>query len=552
MTSIAPSATRIAPSGTALVDLAVDAVVIGTTSGPADVSAHASGAGGSGAGGSGAGGSGAGGSGAGGVVVAAGADGLDEALAGRLVSVLSSLGATGKAGELVQFASLGAVGAATIVAVGLGPSPSPAAPLDPEVLRRAAGAAVRACAGRTSVALALAAAPGSVTAESVRAVAEGALLGTYTFDRLRTVSAQGRPVPVSELTVVVGEQDLPLAAEQVERSVITTESVRLVRDLVNTPPSHLSPALLADLAREQAEAVGVSVEVLDETALTEGGYGGILGVGQGSVNPPRLIRLEWRGDDAEHPAIALVGKGITFDSGGLSLKPPTAMEWMKTDMAGAAAVLGTVLAVARLRLPITVVGWLPSAENMPSGEAIRPSDVLTMRGGKRVEVLNTDAEGRLVLADALVRAAEESPALIVDVATLTGAQIVSLGQRTSGLMGRGEAVDAVAVAAARAGESVWPMPLPPELRKGLDSTVADIANVPPGGNRDGGMLVAAHFLGAFVADDASWAHLDIAGPSWHGGEPYGHTAKGGTGVIVRTLVQLAEDRATRGTATDPN
>lgn len=502
--------TAIAPSSAALADLDVDAVVIGTTSGD------------------------------GGVAVAGGAGEVDAALGGRLTGVLASLGATGRAGEIVRFATLGALPAATVVAVGLG-----ASPVDDEVLRRAAGGAVRALAGTGTVALTLAAAGGVVTAGALRAVAEGGLLGAYAFDRLRTTSAKGRPAPVEALTVVVDEANRPLAEREISRAAITTEAVALVRDLVNTPPSHLSPAQLADVAVEKAAEAGVAVEVLDETALTEGGYGGILGVGQGSANPPRLVRLEWRGDAAEHPALALVGKGITFDSGGLSLKPPTAMEWMKADMAGAAAVLGAVLAVARLRLPITVVGWLPCAENMPAGEAIRPSDVLTLRGGTRVEVLNTDAEGRLVLADALVRAGEESPDVIVDVATLTGAQIVALGQRTSGVMGRGgRAVDAVASAAAATGESVWPMPLPPELRKGLDSTVADLANVHGGGGREGGMLVAAHFLAAFVGDEADWAHIDIAGPSWNGGEPHGHTSKGGTGVIVRTLVQLAEDLAT--------
>ncbi|WP_248837191.1 leucyl aminopeptidase [Frankia sp. AgKG'84/4] len=530
--------TAIAPSSAALTDLPVDAVVIGTAVG------------------------------ADGLVVTDGAADLDAALGGRLVEVLRSLGATGRAGEVIRFATLGALPAATVVAAGLGPltpAPAPAAAaaaagtdaasgdgasadqrVDGEVLRRAAGAAVRSLAGTASVALALAGAGGAVTAPSVRAVAEGALLGAYAFDGLRTTSATDRPKPVADLTIVVADADLPVAGTEIDRAVVVAESVALVRDLVNTPPSHLSPAQLADIAVERGGAAGVAVEVLDEAALAAGGYGGIVGVGQGSANPPRLVRLEWRGGAGDHPALALVGKGITFDSGGLSLKPPTAMEWMKTDMAGAASVLGAVLAAARLELPITVVGWLPCAENMPSGEAIRPSDVLTMRGGKRVEVLNTDAEGRLVLADALVRAAEENPEVIVDVATLTGAQIVSLGQRTSGVMGRGSAVEAVTAAAAAAGESVWPMPMPPELRKGLDSAVADIANVAPGGSRDGGMLVAAHFLAAFVADEANWAHLDIAGPSWHGGEPYGHTPKGGTGVIVRTLVQLAEDLA--GTA----
>jgi leucyl aminopeptidase len=510
--------TSLVPSSAALVDLPVDALVIGTTAGDD------------------------------GPGVAGGADEVDAALGGRLAQVLTSLGATGKAGEIVRFATLGALPAASVVAVGLGPltgGKGTALAVDPEILRRGAAIAVRALAGTGRVALALSAAAGEHTAESVRAVAEGGLLGAYTFDRLRTASAKGRPAPVEALTLVVDEPNVALAEREVARAVITTEAVTLVRDLVNTPPSHLVPAQLAEVAVEKATAAGATAEVLDEVALAEGGYGGILGVGQGSVNPPRLVRLEWRGDDAEHPALALVGKGITFDSGGLSLKPPAAMEWMKTDMAGAASVLAAVVAAARLRLPITVVGWMPCAENMPAGEAIRPSDVLTMYGGTRVEVLNTDAEGRLVLADAIVRAAEESPGLIIDVATLTGAQIVSLGQRTSGVMGRGErAVDAVVSAAAAAGESVWPMPLPPELRKSLDSTVADISNVPGGGGRDAGMLVAAHFLASFVADDADWAHLDIAGPSWNGGEPHGHTSKGGTGVIVRTLIQLAEDLAT--------
>ncbi|ABD12490.1 leucyl aminopeptidase [Frankia casuarinae] len=511
--------TTIVPSTAALADLDVDAVVIATATGDE------------------------------GLLVAGGAADLDAALGGRLTQVLASLGATGKAGETVRFATLGTVPCATVLAVGLGPlatssTPMSSTPIGTEALRRAAGVAVRSLAGTARVAVALAAAPGAVTSESVRAVAEGALLGTYSYDGLRTTSANGRPRPVEELTVLVDEQSLPTAEEELRRATVVTDAVTLVRDLVNTPPSHLSPALLADIAVERATAAGVTVEVLDEVTLAEGGFGGLLGVGQGSANPPRLVRLEWRGGGSERPALALVGKGITFDSGGLSLKPSTSMEWMKTDMAGAAAVLGTVIAAARLKLPITLTGWMPCAENMPSGDAIRPSDVLTLRGGTRVEVLNTDAEGRLVLADALVRANEESPDLIVDVATLTGAQIVALGHRTSGLMGRAAAVDAVASAAAAADESVWPMPLPPDLRKGLDSTVADIANVPPGGNRDGGMLVAAHFLASFVPEKVSWAHIDIAGPSWNGGEPYGHTPKGGTGMIVRTLVQLAQDRAT--------
>jgi leucyl aminopeptidase len=236
--------------------------------------------------------------------------------------------------------------------------------------------------------------------------------------------------------------------------------------------------------------------------------------------------------------VALVGKGITFDSGGLSLKPPQSMETMKSDMAGAAAVLATAIAAARLELPVDVVSWLPLAENMPSGTAIRPSDVLTMYGGKRVEVLNTDAEGRLVLADALTRAAEESPDLIVDVATLTGAQIVALGNRVSAVMANDDALrDAVVAAGQRSGEAMWPMPLPPDLRKGLDSPIADLANMGDA-KAGGGMLVAGLFLQEFVAPGVRWAHLDIAGPSFNTGEPWGYTPKGGTGVPVRTLLEV--------------
>ncbi|SBW26169.1 putative cytosol aminopeptidase [Candidatus Protofrankia californiensis] len=401
---------------------------------------------------------------------------------------------------------------------------------------------MRALAGTTRVATTLALATGTPGPAQLRAVAEGSLLGAYAFGEFRTTSAGNHRSPVSEITFVVDEASQSAAGDAVRRAGIAVDAVALVRDLVNTPPGHLPPTVFAEIAARHAGEVGVTVEVLDEQALADGGFGGILGVGQGSANPPRLVRLEWRpaGSQAsDRPALALVGKGITFDSGGLSLKPAAAMEWMKIDMAGAASVLATLVAAARLNLPVHLVGWLPLAENMPSGGAIRPSDVLTLRGGTRVEVLNTDAEGRLVLGDALARAAEDSPALIVDVATLTGAQIVALGQRTAGVMGRDGAVDQVVAAARESGESLWPMPLPPDLRKALDSSVADLANVAGGGGRDGGMLVGGHFLSAFVPEDVPWAHIDIAGPAWNGGEPYGHTPRGGTGMIVRTLLQLA-------------
>ena len=258
--------------------------------------------------------------------------------------------------------------------------------------------------------------------------------------------------------------------------------------------------------------------------------------GDGLNGPtPRLVELAYSPRGAKKH-LALVGKGITFDSGGLSIKPAQGMGDMKSDMAGAAAVLHTVLAAAALELPVKVTGWLCLAENMPSGTAQRPSDVITQRGGTTVEVLNTDAEGRLVLADGLVAAREEKPDTLVDIATLTGAQMVALGPRVSAVMGTDETRAAVVEAAARAGEQFWPMPLPVELRASLSSKVADLANI---GDRMGGMLVAGLFLKEFVGD-TPWAHLDIAGPAFNEAGAHGYTPVGGTGVGVRTLLSLLE------------
>ncbi|NYD45547.1 leucyl aminopeptidase [Actinomadura luteofluorescens] len=460
-----------------------------------------------------------------GAAPADGAEAIDRAMDGRLADALGALGATGKAGEVTRLPSLGAVPARVIVAAGLGEDPSA------EDLRRAAGAAVRSLAGTARVAVAL---PAS-GAEGVEAVALGSLLGAYSFDAFRT--GDGHKSPVEEIRLIA-----PASEEAaLGRARTLAASVTLVRDLVNTPPSHLSPEDFAGEAERVAAETGLAIEVLDEKALVEGGYGGIAGVGQGSVNPPRLVRLAYTHPEAGR-TLALVGKGITFDSGGLSLKPTDAMDWMKSDMGGAAAVLGALAAIAELRPAVNVVGYLALAENMPSGTAQRPSDVLRIYGGKTVEVLNTDAEGRLVMADALVRAGEDSPDLIVDVATLTGAQLVALGTRTTGVMANDDDVrEKVVAAAGRAGEPSWGMPLPPELRKGLDSAVADIANI--SGERWGGMLVAGTFLKEFVPDGVKWAHLDIAGPAFHKGEPYGYTPKGGTGAAARTLVQIAEDVA---------
>ncbi|TDQ52478.1 leucyl aminopeptidase [Actinorugispora endophytica] len=470
-------------------------------------------------------------SGADGPEPASGAHDIDSAFTGGLGRALALLGATGAAEEVRTVPALGAVTAPVVVAVGLGPAPEDGADTAPDTVSRAAGAALRALGGKSRIALALPARTG----EQAAAAALGALLGGYAFDRYRTGETDA---PAESLLVVSAADD---AAAAVERAEVLASSVNLARDLVNTAPADLHPEDLAGVAEQVARESGLDVETLDEQALAEGGYGGIVGVGQGSANPPRLVRLAYRHPEAAR-TIAFVGKGITFDSGGLSLKPAGSMEWMKSDMGGAAAVLAAMRAIAAIGPVVNVVGYLAIAENMPSGTAQRPSDVLTVYGGKTVEVLNTDAEGRLVMADALVRAHEDAPDLIVDVATLTGAQLVALGTRVFAVMANDDAVREQVVAAAEAaGENAWPMPLPEDLRKGLDSAVADIANV--AGERWGGMLSAGIFLKEFVSEGVRWAHLDIAGPAFNQAGPYGYTPKGGTGAATRTLVRLAESFA---------
>jgi leucyl aminopeptidase len=464
-----------------------------------------------------------------GPVPAPGAQDVDAALGGTLAQTLAAVGATGKAGEVTRIPSAGRLNAPLVAAVGLG-EPGSLDAEGGEVLRRAAGAAVRALRAGTPRRIALAL-PARDAAET-EAVTLGALLGGYVFGRYRT---NGDKPEDTELILLGGDD----AAAR--RAQVLADAVMLVRDLVNTGPSDLYPASFAAEAQRVAEAAGLAYEVLDERELAEAGYGGLTGVGQGSVHPPRLVRVAYAHPDASK-TVVLAGKGITFDSGGLSLKPPKSMEAMKSDMAAAAAVLGAVAAIAALGPAVNVIGYLAMAENMPSGTAQRPSDVITIYGGKTVEVLNTDAEGRLVLADALARSAEDSPDLVIDLATLTGAQLVALGPRIMGVMANDDDLrEGIVDAADRAGEAAWPMPLPAELRDGLDSTVADIANVT--GDRNGGMLVGGLFLREFVPPGVRWAHVDIAGPAFHEGEPYGYTPKGGTGAAVRTLVQVAQDVA---------
>jgi leucyl aminopeptidase len=411
---------------------------------------------------------------------------------------------------------------------------------DAEALRRAAGAAARALAGAKKAAFAL---PVEDSGDA-GAIAEGALLGAYSFDAYKESAEDGNTkngkAPLAEIALLGAKPRDKAFKAAVERALAVTEELNRARDLVNTPPNDLTPEAFAAVASAAAKEHGIKVQILDEKALVKGGFGGILGVGAGSEAPPRLVKLSYTSSKADKH-LAFVGKGITYDSGGISLKPAGHNETMKCDMAGAAAVFAAVVAAARLGLKVNVTGWLALAENMPSGSATRPGDVLRMYSGKTVEVLNTDAEGRLVLADAIAKASEETPDAIVDVATLTGAMMLALGNRTFGIMANDDAFrTSIHEVAEEVGEPSWPMPLPSDLRKGMDSATADIANM---GERMGGGLVAGLFLQEFVGEGITWGHLDIAGPAFNEGSASGYTPKGGTGSAVRTLVRLAERTA---------
>jgi leucyl aminopeptidase len=471
--------------------------------------------------------------------------GAEEAVAELGVPVaplLEARGFSGKAGEAAALPTLGRLPATVLLLVGMGERDK----VDAEVLRRAAAATVRQGRGAGKAFTTLPQALPTDPAAAVQAVTEGALLAAYRFDKYKQqAKANGaKPSELASLALVAGpstsrgsggRKDLAgaLAAGQVRAA-----ATNLARDLSNEPADALHPADLAAAARRLLAGKGVTVKVKDEKALAAEGFGGIIGVGQGAEHPPRLIELRYAPKGAAGQVV-LVGKGITFDSGGLSLKPADSMKTMKTDMSGAAAVLATMSALADLDVKVAVTGYLASAENMPSGRATRPGDVLTMKNGKTVEVLNTDAEGRLVMADALALGADARPDAIVDVATLTGACAVALGNRYAGLMANDEALAAELLdAAAEAGEPTWRLPLPPEYRKDIESDLADLKNV---GDRYGGALFAGLFLQEFVGD-RPWAHLDIAGPARAESDD-GYLSKGSTGVTVRTLLSWLQRRS---------
>ncbi|MDR1443179.1 MAG: leucyl aminopeptidase [Bifidobacteriaceae bacterium] len=442
-------------------------------------------------------------------------------------AALASLGFSGKEGEVVRIAASavkGTLKAPVLAVTGL------AKTRQPESLRRAVGAALRQLGDVPKVGLAFATAPGHppVTADPayLTAIAEGASLGA---------------ADAAELVLGLPGLSGPAAKEAgrwLARAAAVTAAVKLARRLTNEPPSRLYPQTFAEEAAQALKGSAVRIKVLDEQQLARDGYGGIVAVGQGSVHPPRLVQLTYSPLRAKQH-VALVGKGITFDSGGLSLKSRTGMVNMKSDMAGAAAVLGAVRAASDLKLSVKLTAYLCLAENLPSGAATRPGDVVLTKDGHAVEVTNTDAEGRLVLADGIAAARAARPGCVIDLATLTGAQVVALGNRIAGVMGSEEVRDGLVAAAEAAGEGAWAMPLPDYLMEVFKSEVADFTNANLTDSA-GGMLSAGLFLRQF-AGEVPWAHIDCAGPAFNSGEPFGYTPKGGTGYGVRLLVKYLED-----------
>ena len=454
-------------------------------------------------------------------------------LTASLQATLALLNATGAADELTRLPATDESKATFLAFAGLGAFEE--STITEEALRRAAGSATRQLTGNSTVAFALP----TATVAQAGAVAEGIAIAAYDFANHRSTPTKKLPLTEGIIaTAASADKALPAA---LKRAAVVGRAVRATRDLVNTAPNVLFPESFASAVKDSVKGLPLKVTVLDDKKLEKDGYGGLMGVGRGSDRGPRMVKVEYSPAKAEKH-LALVGKGITFDTGGISIKPAAGMHLMKNDMAGAATVFQALVAIAELGLPIKATAWLCLAENMPGGGSTRPGDVITIFGGKTVEVLNTDAEGRLVMADGLVAASAENPDAIIDVATLTGAQVVALGNRTAGIMGQSELRDALVSAADRAGETTWAMPIPEELRPSLDSQVADLANI---GERMGGMMTAAAFLEEFVGEvdgaKIPWAHMDIAGPAFNESAPYGYTHKNATGASVRTLVALAED-----------
>ncbi|WP_342320075.1 leucyl aminopeptidase [Corynebacterium mayonis] len=432
-----------------------------------------------------------------------------------LLKALDAVGATGKKGEVTRVFHNDTL----TIAFGLGDSGD----IDEDTVRRAAGVVARGLRGVDKA---------TITGEfGIRPIVEGLLLGGYSYTGMKS-SQEDDSKDTTRITVIGKDNDAD--REAFKRAAVVAGATVLARDLVNTPSNFLYPESYAKVITEIAAQSKLNVEVFDEKQLKEQGFGGILSVGQGSNRPPRLVHLSWHPAEAT-TSLGLVGKGITFDTGGISLKPAANMENMISDMGGSAAVVAAISAAAQLELPLGIDAWVPLAENMPSGTATRPGDVITHYGGITSEILNTDAEGRLVLADALARASEDKPDYLIETSTLTGAQIVALGNRVMAVMGSDEFRDRVAATGRAVGEPGWAMPLLEEQEEELKSPVADIRNT--NNARTAGMLFAGLYLSRFIAEDTQWVHLDIAGPSFNTSSPWGFTPKRASGTPVRTIVE---------------
>ncbi len=471
--------------------------------------------------------------------LAADVKGVDAALGGVIADVLAGGSFVGKAGSQMSMPTGGRIGAKWLVLLGLGKAKD----FKLENWRQMAGRVVSS-AKDLKLKTAGTALPDPHRLEAGaqalgQALAEGALLGSYTYEAYKTEKDEPSPT-VETLAVFAGPHDADALRRGIKEGETISTAVCFTRDLVQAPAKDLTPTVLADKAKLMAQEVGVSCQILTEKEAADLKMGAFLGVAKGAMEsqPPRFIVMEYLPNKGEKPLV-FVGKGITFDSGGISIKPAEGMEKMKYDMAGGAAVVGAMRAIAALELPINVVGLVPATENMPGGHAIHPGDILTAMNGKTIEVINTDAEGRLVLADALAYAEKYDPEIVVDLATLTGACVIALGHQAIGILGNNQdLVDKVMAAGERAWERCWQLPLWDEYNDSIKSDIADMKN---SGGRAGGTITAAAMLAKFTSK-YTWAHLDIAGTAWEEkGRPY--APKGATGVGVRLLVELAKDYA---------
>jgi leucyl aminopeptidase len=463
---------------------------------------------------------------------------LDRALGGSLRKLLQSKEFDGKANEVLLYHTQGSVPAKRLVLVGLGKKND----VTLETIRQAMGTAAKrvrqAKAGSFTVVLPTVIPTGMSSVEVAQAIVEGAILGSYQFTVYRTAAAEHA---VEGMKILIPQKgQLKQVTEGIRRGVATAEATVFVRDLCNHPSNVLTPTKVAEEAKAIAKAEKISIKILEQKDMERLGMGALLGVARGSQEPPKFIILEYNGaKKKDERPIVLVGKTITFDTGGISLKPAENMEHMKADMTGGAEVLASLRAAARLKLPLRLISILPVAENMPGGRAMKPGDVVTTLSGKTVEVQNTDAEGRLILADGLAYAMRYKPAALIDIATLTGACVVALGQFAIGMFGTDQALkEQVRKSGQKAGERVWEMPLWEEYFEQLKSDVADMRNI---GGRGGGMITAALFLSKFVGD-CPWVHLDIASTDWSERER-AYVPKGPTAIGTRLLLQYLIDRS---------